>query len=230
MRPYALIHFVRLNKGVSLYCNDHHLASEEIRYGDFYEHWMLDAIERLNIKGNYADIGCHNGHHSVFFGKYCPAETIFAFDPTEENRQWYKKNMELNGVKNTRLEAMAMGSEIGKCLVNIPPLGDQVSTGGTTISTNKGVILVTTIDHYFQEIPLSLVKIDVEGHELEVIKGGMKVFKRDKPEIFVECMHLPTWRQLKMTLERIGYRLKQRYNVADTWHFSCNKDIPTLYK
>ncbi len=56
--------------------------------------------------------------------------------------------------------------------------GDQLSIG------------VTTLDHYVAEHGLTavrLLKVDVEGHELEVFRGATELLERDHPAILFEC-------------------------------------------
>jgi hypothetical protein len=48
-------------------------------------------------------------------------------------------------------------------------------------------VSATTIDEYFREVgPLSLVKVDTDGHDFDVLLGGKTVLLRDRPVLFFE--------------------------------------------
>jgi hypothetical protein len=47
-------------------------------------------------------------------------------------------------------------------------------------------INTTTLDIFFKDIPIHFIKIDTEGHEYFILKGGMEVIKRYKPIIQLE--------------------------------------------
>src|SRR5258708_39112857 len=74
---------------------------------------------------------------------------------------------------------------------------------------------VVVLDEKLGDIPCALIKIDVEGMEAEVIKGGVNLIKKQSPLLYVENDRLEKSKPLVSLLLDLGYRL--------WWH------IPRLY-
>src|SRR5262249_27695046 len=69
---------------------------------------------------------------------------------------------------------------------------------------------------------VSLIKIDVEGYEMEVLKGAMETIKRNKPVLIVEIFFSPELNKRLEEIQSLGYRYK---SLGDNWIF-----IPSLQK
>lgn len=54
---------------------------------------------------------------------------------------------------------------------------------------------------------VSLIKIDIEGHEIEAIKGGLETIKKSKPVIIVEVFRGPECDERLMYLRSLGYQV-----------------------
>lgn len=53
------------------------------------------------------------------------------------------------------------------------------------------------------------IKIDVEGAEVSVLKGGMKLLKKHRPKLIVECSHGPSFFEVGSILEPLGYSINE---------------------
>ena len=91
----------------------------------------------------------------------------------------------------------ALSSQAGVVSLRIPMRWWSESDGGSTIEPANRVAIgfwpvksVTvqrcTLDSVMDD-PVSLIKIDVEGHELDVLKGATTVVEKDRPGLLVEC-------------------------------------------
>jgi hypothetical protein len=72
----------------------------------------------------------------------------------------------------------------------------------------KITVDVVALDE-LEDITIGMIKIDVEGHEVEVITGAMPLIKRDRPNILVESeeRHRPgSLKMIRDLLEPAGYR------------------------
>lgn len=144
----------------------------------------------LNSNSNCIDVGCHKGEILDLILKYAPQGKHYAFEPIpylyNELRNKYKNKAEIfpyalsdtNGESNFQLVKNAPAySGIKKRQYNIKnPEIEEIK------------VKLRTLDEI---IPLNekihLIKIDVEGAELGVIKGAKNLLKNNKPIVIFEC-------------------------------------------
>jgi FkbM family methyltransferase len=101
----------------------------------------------------------------------------------------------LNGVKNGRIVVAALGNEDGEITFYHP---EGRSNWASTTPTDMGSeafnwietkVPCRTLDRLMEEMGVrrvSLVKVDVEGHEKETLQGAQSLLKRDAPKVFFE--------------------------------------------
>lgn len=186
-------------------------AMQTVDY-DFYEQPMLDFIATLGLTGTAIDVGAHVGNHTVYFATKCRFDHVIAFEPNPVAKHAFKENTA--GLDNVTL--------IGKAVTDIPRYVSMRTNNGLSgqtqiINDEKSSILSTTIDH--EIIPrqkVSLIKIDVEDREIDVIIGAYVTINRYKPHLFVE--HFGNPNDLLQYLPQ-GYKVGQRFNGAPTYHY-----------
>jgi FkbM family methyltransferase len=196
----------------------------------FYELPMLEAIRKLNRKGMYIDVGANVGNHSIYFCTQCPATVTIAFEPDPESYSLLEENVNANGGIVIACMA-ACGSETKRVMV----CESEYKGSNYTINSEHGKTQMVRIDDMFddevtpQESPVAVMKIDVEGDEVEVVKGSIGLITNHKPELFIEVWSKERLREI-MSILPDGYELKERYNHAPTYHLSANKSIPVTYR
>lgn len=143
-------------------------------------------------KGSYPaklvlDIGCFNGGTSVFFHNELKEVKVIGFEPSKQSYQEALKNTE--GIPGVKIENYAVSDLCGvteffvtdnKVSSSLNPL-----TGADTRFSTQNVEKVETItlDEYFmsnslQDEKVLVMKMDVQGHELKVLKGAVNTLKR----------------------------------------------------
>ena len=135
------------------------------------------ALHILREGDIFIDIGANVGFYSVIMSKIKRAR-VFAFEPIPSTFQKFKKNIELNSLQKLIFPYnMAIGASFGSLNMtsNLDTVNHvQFSSGymGENISVD-----VAPLDSFLSEFPLStsIIKIDVEGFETEVIKGMPKI-------------------------------------------------------
>lgn len=161
---------------------------------NYYERKLLDY---LSIQWNNGiigesikkevilDIGSNIGNHTLYFLNECDAKYSYCFEPAKDTFLILKRNMEVNHLeKRTTLYNMGVGSSMGSANISSQRHKD---TAYTKISmAAKGDINVVSIDGLGIKDKIGLVKIDVEGFELEVIKGMQKTLENNKPYVMIE--------------------------------------------
>lgn len=201
-------------KQVKLWLNDPmHIKSVQ-QTGKFLENTMLERIEQMDLSHGIAlDIGANCGNHTVFFGMFTNATSVWAFEPQPDCVDCIADNVDVNGTEGkTIIIADAVGDSIGE-----GSIFERGRSGIAQVSKQGSEFDIVPLDAHMANIPtVSLVKIDVEGMEAEALKGMTQLLNRDRPEMFVETSNP---KSLLPYLPK-GYRAVKRYNNSPTWHFT----------
>ncbi|MEZ5856176.1 MAG: FkbM family methyltransferase [Hyphomicrobiaceae bacterium] len=166
------------------YIQSHHLK------GCFYETEELGLIARHFRGGVFVDVGANIGNHAIYALKFLEAEKVIAFEPNPAAARLLHINLALNG-----LSAKVDHRPVGLCdrdaqaSLIAPRHKDLGSTrlelmDGASESTGCPV---TTGDAALANEPMiSMIKIDTEAMELEVLAGLSQTLARHRPTLFVE--------------------------------------------
>jgi FkbM family methyltransferase len=178
---------------------DEHMQSQIFWYGS-YSRDVLLVIQRLLRPGMVVvDAGANIGEITLASAKRVgPLGRVYAFEPVPELADALTQNVRLNDFRQVSVERQGLSSERGnqkiyrasshfddgsrhEGLATLYPSGQR----GSVI----GEIRLITLDDFCQESGVSrldLIKLDVEGAELPVLKGATKTLLRFKPHIIVE--------------------------------------------
>lgn len=176
----------------------------------FYESDMLEFIAKMPYRsGLWLDIGANVGNHTIFFSRFCNPDEVWAYEPNKATFDILRQNIAANCTRTVRAFNCAIGAKKGYC-----NFSDLVNTGINKVIKGKGDTRMETIT---ATAKVALMKIDVEGYELNVLKGAADVIERDKPELFIETHGKPE-KLLELLPE--GYKIIRRYNNAPTYYIS----------
>jgi len=156
------------------------------------------------------DIGAFIGQASTSFLEFQPAN-IYPFEPSLRNFRRLGDNL----AKHVRTKQIipinaAMGEKKGFAFISDE--GNASAVGDSETNPNAQKVVVTTVDDFAKEhkIPrVGLIKLDVEGFEMNVVQGATETIKRDKPILLISIYHTPTdFFKIKPMLENLnlGYR------------------------
>jgi len=184
----------------------------------FYEQGMLRDIYHRVAPGTMAiDVGAHIGNHSIFFSKICKLQVI-ALEPFLDSYKILLQNIKLNrlGSLVTALRKAA-GNTRGR---GEPLSANPLNTGMAGVEARPvGQVDIIPLDDLEFKTTVALLKIDVEGSELHVIKGATGIIERDRPLIYVEAENPRSRRALTAFLGPLGYSPVMKFNWTDTFLF-----------
>jgi len=141
------------------------------------------------------DCGAHIGSFSYIASK--KASLIFAFEPTPLIYHVLKKNIRLWRIKNIILIKKAVYLDRRNCDFFV----DFMRTDGSTLSKERAKILsqpklikvkCISIDNFVKERRLKrvdFIKMDIEGAEIEALKGAKNTIKKFKPRMAIAAYH-----------------------------------------
>lgn len=165
------------------------------------------------------DIGANIGVMSVLLSNKMNSNgSVIAFEPIPSNYRVLQKILKFFRSFNVKTLKWALGEQKGQLKMIIPIRNNAKKHGLSHIvdgnkKTEHGVIHeieVQTLDSLVNDgqIPkVNAIKIDVENFELEVLSGGLKLLKQDKPKIFCELWENDKRLRVMGLLKEIGYEI-----------------------
>ncbi|MES2764907.1 MAG: FkbM family methyltransferase [Bacteroidota bacterium] len=176
-----------------------------------------------SCRGVFLDIGAHIGKWSIVAGK--TAQKAYAFEPTPEPYTYLTQNIALNAMSD-KVVAVNKGvsSAKGEMTFEISATNSSMSkiVSDSTKSAQTLTIPTISIDEFLKENnvatgEIDLIKIDVEGHELEVLKGMKNLLAENKRmRIVCEILHDQTEKpQILEYMKKFGFKSRQLPSKTD---------------
>lgn len=154
-----------------------------------YEPGVGAVLRRYLRPGMVAvDIGAHIGHHTLLMARSVGLEgRVYAFEPEPANRRLLVRNMEANDAVNVILRTEAVASRTGTARLHLSPSNH----GGHSLAVSRhGPVLpvptVTLPDALGPDARVGLVKLDIEGGELDALAGMAPILFTQYPTLVVE--------------------------------------------
>lgn len=148
--------------------------------------WGAEAVfaRFADPQRDFLDIGSHIGYYAAYLSPL--VRRAYAFEPDARNFPGLRQNAALS--QNIEIVEMAVSSKDG--VANF--FSGQGSSVGS-LNNHGGAVTqvhVTTIDSFAANHPgidIGLVKTDIEGHDLEALRGMKKTVANFQPLILTEC-------------------------------------------
>jgi FkbM family methyltransferase len=154
------------------------------------------------------DVGAHVGFYTLLASALVgPRGRVVAFEPLPRNLRYLRRHLELNGVANVDLVEAAAGERNGEARFEEGASSSmgRIAAGGTL------TVKVVSLDqlHAQGRFPApDCMKIDVEGGELEVLRGAARVIATAHPVLFLATHSRELHRACLELLRGWGYRLE----------------------
>ena len=186
--------------------------------------WFEDEIEFVrNFASpdmNVLDIGANYGLYTLSFSPLIGNKgKIWAFEPTSSTANCLRKSIIENQLQNIELVEKALSNRDGQANLytsDFSELNSLSSNQGQNIDTE--LVEVTTLDSCFQKYQwnhLDFIKLDAEGEEINILKGGITTLTTLSPLIMFEVKHI----------SEINLGLIEEFKSL---HYDCYRYIPGL--
>jgi FkbM family methyltransferase len=194
-----------------------------------YSHWRsakereMAELSAVVPSGRVAlDIGAYSGMYTRPLAHI--ASRVYAFEPTE-----MANTLARSSAKNVVVHRIAISDRVGTAKLRIP----NSTTCGTLESVYSGGLVVevpvSTIDAMIGDEDIGFIKIDVEGHEIAVIRGATQTIAKCQPILLIECEERFNAQSQQTILSMLPSGYKCQYldangNMQDLLRFNPNKD------
>lgn len=197
-------------------------VADELAATGVWEQDQVELFARLVRPGETAlDIGANIGHHTVALSKMV-GETghVVAFEPQMQMFNLLNANIVLNRCRNVRPFNLALGSSHDQMRMSAISYDDFMPFGSLGIQRQAGgrgeSIEVAPLDDVMRKLslgdsPVSLMKVDVQAHELYVLQGARDFLRQAQPSISFEVAPFwmrkagYDWRDILVLLQDLGY-------------------------
>ncbi|MSP03460.1 MAG: FkbM family methyltransferase [Acetobacteraceae bacterium] len=194
-----------------------HLAMAIRGTRTFYEIDVLMKCRERFLPGTIiVDAGANIGNHAIFFAAILNAQ-VEAFEPYPPSHTLLELNIAANGLDG-RISAhcCALGDHEGTGTLHSGPPGNL---GATRFTSGIGETAVRRLDDYTIPGPVGLMKVDVEGGEIPLLRGAAALIRRWRPDIMIEAGTAPEFRATAAVLLEFGYIAVSRFAMTPTWLF-----------
>lgn len=209
------------NKDAILFCGNSWLKTQ----GAISDYEIaLRKYFNLN-NGTFIDVGANIGKYSIMVGRKSDSIKVISIEASKENFEVLKKNIELNNLHNIIPLNIAASDRKGMSdfYLACKGLGTASSLFEIKKQSKKIRVKTDTLDNVVKNFNIkkvSLIKIDVEGAEPKVLKGAIKMIKRDKPRIIFEALNKKSFEECSKIIKKLNYKIKRisQINFVATHH------------
>lgn len=192
------------------------LGLDALLYGGFETREQAFIQEHLSEGAQVIDVGSNVGLFTVVMAlRVGRSGQVIAVEPLEENLRRLHDHLTAHGLHNVVVVAAAAGSEGGMVTLHLADDGAYSSTRqvvGRHAIGQSTPVRVARLDTIWKEHgckPITVVKIDVEGGEIDVLKGAVELITTCRPLLLLEANTGPDVSELHTFLRRFGYHYQQ---------------------
>ena len=170
-----------------------HLVFRALRARLLDEKIELGLIRRhVRSTDTVCDIGANKGSFVFWLSRWCRKGQVIAFEPQPTFANLLLRLTRSLGLDNVKVEQKAVFSRDGHADLFVPegqlPSASLVAkVAGSGRFETISVPMVRLDDYFDQAQRIALMKVDVEGAELEVFKGAERILREQSPLLIFEC-------------------------------------------
>lgn len=224
---------------INIHYPQDYICQSLLRTGE-YEWYVVDIISKLCAEytsGTILDIGSNIGIVCLPIARQYPNLKVYAFDAQEHMADLLKENIALNQLNNIFVESYALGDKSGTVEIAHPDYDsaenigafslDPFVQGMSDIARGHGqvkTIPVQTLDSMEFGEPIRCIKLDVEGFEERILRGGVETLKKHNypPIVYEMWSYNPWWKDnatsLRNFLTSLGYKIAAIDDTAIAIH------------
>jgi FkbM family methyltransferase len=190
--------------------HDYYIGRSIEHYGEFSALEMT-LFRQMCAPGHIIlEVGANIGAHTVGLARLVgPLGRVIAFEPQRLPFQTLCANIALNSIDNVDCCWAALSSQPG--YIDVPELNPREVFNFGAVTLDRGQtgrrVACHTLDQYIGLPRVDLVKVDVEGMEADVLRGGEDLLRRFKPILYIENDRLDKSESLMRLIASYNYRM-----------------------
>jgi FkbM family methyltransferase len=184
--PTAIVVRSGAAKGIRLFIDP---GREKFYWTGTHEPHVQQALVSLLKPGmTFWDVGAHIGFFTLLASRLVGRSgQVRAFEPMPQTRERLEKSIKLNHVKNVFVQDCALGSTDADSILHVPTSTTMSTLIPQTGDYTRYTVQCRTLNQIAYEFSIpDVVKIDAEGAELDVIRGGLELLSAHHPTLLVE--------------------------------------------
>ena len=191
--------------------------------GGIHERKVTEMLIKT-LKGAkcFVDVGTYLGWYTCLASKHMPQGKVYGFEMDELNYALLQKNLSINACKNVKAFNVAVSDAYGTLSYrreeNLPSPILRLDAGRTDNSSSRLVfVAAVTLDGFFRSksIKPDVIKIDVEGAEMNVLRGMTQLIKAHHPLLFLEVHPLHLLGYNSSVFDILMFLVKNQYKVFE---------------
>ena len=205
------------------------------------ERFSTDYMKEIvRERDTIIDIGANVGYYALLESRLANRGEVYAIEPVPKNVLLLEKNKCLNDYKNISIFPFAIGDKNGIGEMYLYEKGNLCSFKENIQNkfTGKMDVPIMTLDKFVEKCVSgdpTLIRMDVEGYEYQIIKGMSDILKSDKPlTLFIELhpfmMSKEDMRDLIDTLKQSKFRVKAIFLEPSTSDYGSVNAINGIFK
>lgn len=169
---------------------------------------ILRLLRSRGYRGAAVDVGANFDNYSIFFSRFCTFSRVIAVEGWEEIQNILRENLKNNQDEKRPVQVIgAFVSILPELYFNIAPSVDGRNWFVSEVRVGPDSVRVPTLT--LDQVccgkgHIDLIKIDVEGHELEILQSGSETLTRYRPDLCIDVYPYHTDHVSKF-LESRGY-------------------------
>lgn len=189
--------------------NDQYIGRSLDLYGEFSE-GEIDLFKQLSKPGQViVEVGANVGAHTVFLAQQVGITgRVLAYEPQRLVFQTLCANLALNNIANVLAFQQAVGAAQGEIVVPLLDWRREQNFGGLALGQyqeGERVPMITIDSLNLQRC--DLIKVDVEGMEMDVLRGATSTIARTRPFLYVENDRREKAAELVRYIDGLGYNM-----------------------
>jgi FkbM family methyltransferase len=222
------------------------ISNYEIRLPIRVSHLYSNNYETNNISylsllvennWNVLDLGANVGVYTVILSRLVGENgCVVSFEPTKSIFKHLKNSIKWNNVRNVRLENKAVGKTEMEMMFYFKLESGSVSNSLISYKENEGKsykVDVVSLDNYKKtnDLKFDFIKLDVEGSEIDVLKGASSVIKNDRPILLIAVHPLiiqenkQNHSEIFEILESFNYSIYYNGNLISKEYFNVKMNL-----
>jgi len=185
-------------------------------YWDMHAHKIIDKYLKDNAV--ILDIGANIGSHTLYWAMERNAKKVYSFEPFDMIHEILLTNVKLNYLQDV-VTTYNFGLSDEECRAKKGSVFCNNLGSTKFLKEENGEAVLKTLDSVDIPEKIDLIKIDVEGHEVEVLKGAVKTLEKNKPILVIESFTRKA--ELEEIIFPLGYVQVDTIREGEDYVYVC---------